>query len=801
MAWLGAIAGTVLRNYVFTETAPNVVLEVKPDQYSDRHIHCREDSVILYKPGLKKNNIYELVLHRPCTETLNHSYSLYRTSDVYEAENRFIIYKDKIPILIEISQEICNVGKIQKLCDTLSEHPTWTLAHVAAHLALYDAFNHAAVNSQLNSSDSETGMSPLQVAVQTNNLRTVQMLIAAKSSLEHLDYKANTVYHYAAGSTKEIIMALGGGLPNSLNSKNSDGYTPMHIACREDKPDCVKALMLIGADVNIQASEGAATSPGYVGDFLHSQPNVFHAQDMKYGGTPLHWSRSRAVINTLIEMNCDVDALNFEGRSALHVMVVRQRLECVVALLSHMASVNIMDNNGNTPLHLAVTESTPEIVKMLIGFGAEIDARNYQNESPRHLVLLNNTDGHKILYLLHAVGARRCPGEMQNCHVGCSSKEEYDGIAPPEPPSSVPRTMLDQMLYVSSMEKMALRKNLKIKGGRLLCLDGGGIRGLVLVQTLLEIESVIGKPVTQCFDWIAGTSTGGILALGLAAGKSLRECQAIYFRMKDEGFVGSRPYASEPLEAILKQCLGTSTVMAHIKNPKLIITGVLADRKPVDLHIFRNYESPSSILKIPPSTKFKPTLPPEEQLLWKAARATGAAPSYFRAFGRFVDGGLIANNPTLDAMTEIHEYNLALEASGRPEKAVPLSLVVSLGTGLVPVTPLAELDTFRPESIWDGAKLALGITTLGQVLVDQATASDGRVVDRARTWCSMIAVPYYRFSPQLSTDVKMDEKNDKIIADMIWTAKAFMHANRDSVKELADILARESSTCPEQKIE
>lgn len=42
-----------------------------------------------------------------------------------------------------------------------------------------------------------------------------------------------------------------------------------------------------------------------------------------------------------------------------------------------------------------------------------------------------------------------------------------------------------------------------------------------------------------------------------------------------------------------------------------------------------------------------PPPPPEKQLIWKAARATGAAPSYFRAFDYFLDGGLIANNPTL----------------------------------------------------------------------------------------------------------------------------------------------------------
>lgn len=687
---------------------------------------------------------------------------------------------------------MCNVSKIQKLCDTLVQHPSWTLAHLAAHFALYNAFAHTAVNSQLNSGDIETGVSPLQVAVQSNNLRTVQMLIEAKSSLEHLDNNANTVYHYAATSTKEIILALGGDLPNSLNSRNSNGHTPLHVACLNNKPECVKALLLIGADVNIPASEGEPSSPGYVGDFLHSKPNVLHAEDMKFGGTPLHWSLGREVINALIESNCDIDALNFDGRTALHIMAMRKRLPCVVALLSHMASVNIVDKDGNTPLHLAVSEGTLAIVQSLIGFGADIDARNWKSESPRHRVNIDSSEGQKILYVLHAVGAQRCPPEMTDCNLGCKYSESFDGIAPRQAPKVHPRTILDQMLHVSGMDKMATQGNKRIKGGRLLCLDGGGIRGLVLVQTLLEIESVLGKSIIDCFDWIAGTSTGGILALGLSLGKTLRECQALYFRIKEEAFIGMRPYNSEDLERVLKDSLGAETVMSDIERPKIMITGVLADKKPVDLYLFRNYESPSTLLKIPVSTSTSVTLlPPNEQLVWHVARATGAAPTYFRSFGKFLDGGLIANNPTLDAMTEIHEYNLALKASGREQEAVPLSLVVSLGTGLPPTTQLRDIDTFLPESLWGTAKLAMGISVLADLLVDQATATNGRVVDRARNWCSMIGVPYYRFNPQLCEDIAMDEKNDEILADMIWTAKAFMHANRDQIRELAAVINRD----------
>lgn len=141
-------------------------------------------------------------------------------------------------------------------------------------------------------------------------------------------------------------------------------------------------------------------------------------------------------------------------------------------------------------------------------------------------------------------------------------------------------------------------KETKMDRGRLLCMDGGGIRGLVLVQILLEIEQVAQVPIHHLFDWIAGTSTGGILALALGAGKTLKQCMCLYLRMKEQAFIGSRPYPSENLENLLKDQFGANTVMTDISHPKLMITGVMADRKPVDLHFFRNYVSASDILGI-----------------------------------------------------------------------------------------------------------------------------------------------------------------------------------------------------------
>ena len=66
----------------------------------------------------------------------------------------------------------------------------------------------------------------------------------------------------------------------------------------------------------------------------------------------------------------------------------------------------------------------------------------------------------------------------------------------------------------------------------------------------------------------------------------------------------------------------------------------------------------------------------------------------FRAFGSFLDGGLIANNPTLDVLTEIQEYGAVLNALGTVAPVQP-TVVVSLGTGCKPAEQVLQFYTSR----------------------------------------------------------------------------------------------------------
>lgn len=71
----------------------------------------------------------------------------------------------------------------------------------------------------------------------------------------------------------------------------------------------------------------------------------------------------------------------------------------------------------------------------------------------------------------------------------------------------------------------------------------------------------------QLQDYLLSSHTKP-LTVAVFAGKSLKDCLCLYFRMKEYAFTGPKPYPSEPLETMLQQALGTETVMADTEHPK-----------------------------------------------------------------------------------------------------------------------------------------------------------------------------------------------------------------------------------------
>lgn len=77
---------------------------------------------------------------------------------------------------------------------------------------------------------------------------------------------------------------------------------------------------------------------------------------------------------------------------------------------------------------------------------------------------------------------------------------------------------------------------------QILSLIGGGIRGAFITSFLKSLEDKLGRRISESFDLIAGTSTGGIVAAGLAAGMTADDLQDFYVRYGEKIFTPRPPY-------------------------------------------------------------------------------------------------------------------------------------------------------------------------------------------------------------------------------------------------------------------
>ena len=231
---------------------------------------------------------------------------------------------------------------------------------------------------------------------------------------------------------------------------------------------------------------------------------------------------------------------------------------------------------------------------------------------------------------------------------------------------------------------------------RLLSIDGGGLAGLIPAEALIVIEQQLNqltgtqKPLCDRFDLIGGTSTGAILAAGLALGKSATELRDFYLKFGRGIFSKSflpvqfwHKYPSAPLEGHLKDVFGTSTTLGsdQLRTRILVVTK--------NATLGNDWFFTNSL-----TSKFfknNAALP-----LWQVVRASTAAPTYFppqtiaipgdtgeKQSYEFVDGGVSSyNNPSLQVFLEatIPQYG-----NGWPMGAEQL-LLMSLGTGFNPIT-------------------------------------------------------------------------------------------------------------------
>ena len=226
-----------------------------------------------------------------------------------------------------------------------------------------------------------------------------------------------------------------------------------------------------------------------------------------------------------------------------------------------------------------------------------------------------------------------------------------------------------------SFKKLNIRNDNKV----ILCLDGGGIRGIMTLQLLKKLEELAGIPCYELFDMVGGTSTGGIIAGLIAMGKRAAEIEDLYVRLvkqvftsrgwSSNRFVNPPDYTKKHYRAILKEIVGENTTIrdACMKTD----TDIMITSKDVaagEETYFTCFKDGNDYLGT-----YK------DVLLRAAMEATMSAPTYFTPLERFVDGGVTTyNNPALASIMEAVKY-------GPKGKYDTRALTVfSLGTGCRP---------------------------------------------------------------------------------------------------------------------
>jgi patatin-like phospholipase/acyl hydrolase len=282
---------------------------------------------------------------------------------------------------------------------------------------------------------------------------------------------------------------------------------------------------------------------------------------------------------------------------------------------------------------------------------------------------------------------------------------------------------------------------------KILSLDGGGARGYLTALILANVELYLNKatrtekPLGQRFDFLVGTSTGGIIALGLATGRTAQDIAGFYEKLVPEVFAPSEQrywtwsnpkYQSEKLRNALKAFFGDST-LENVQTD-ICITGVaLRTGKP------RFYKSLYQAVNIGR----------QKEKLVDIALGTSAAPTYFKAHNLaysdgIIDGGICANNPSVVAIVDSIRFERPSISNNVKPNALSDLVMISVGTGEQPSMP------------YDAKDLAeAGLVQWAQHISDVMFESQSAVADTQARF--LLPGSYLRINPKLGLPLLLDD--------------------------------------------
>lgn len=267
---------------------------------------------------------------------------------------------------------------------------------------------------------------------------------------------------------------------------------------------------------------------------------------------------------------------------------------------------------------------------------------------------------------------------------------------------------------------------------RILSIDGGGIKGIFPASVLAELEEryLAGSSVADHFDLVTGTSTGGIVALGLSIGLPARDIANLYiergaeiFPPHDSNWLGSlrqrwdgarnvlyNRYDMRALARLLDETFGPR-LFGQAKC-RLCIPSI--DGRHGNVYIFKTPHHPDYVRD-------------QHERMTTVASATSAAPTYFKPLEsggyRFVDGGLWANNPVMvglvDALAcfDVNRHRVRILSLGCGDEPFAVTDRMAERGGLWSWrSAINAAMSFQSENVLGQAKLLVGAERVTRVV-------------------------------------------------------------------------------------
>lgn len=220
------------------------------------------------------------------------------------------------------------------------------------------------------------------------------------------------------------------------NACDISGRTPLHYAALREKPTIGKILAKQPeVVVNVQARDGtaplhyAAKRNNELAKPLLEENAQVDVQD-NTNRTPLHWAaryNNPEAVHLLLQFHALADIPDIQQRTALHLAIIAGSINCVNALLQE-SNPEASENNGRTALHLAVLKRKKEIAEILLKKGVQKQSRDNEGHTVLHTAALNGDKDIVCLLLQHNISLlEKCGNEQTVLHL--AAQNDHDKVA------------------------------------------------------------------------------------------------------------------------------------------------------------------------------------------------------------------------------------------------------------------------------------------------------------------------------------------------------------------------------------